>query len=140
VGHSDSHPACLKTAQDSLAKAKKDGILIDYHVTKCGDDLQLILTHQKGKENEEIHKLSWNTFVYCTDVAKELGLYGAGQDLLSDSFSGNVKGMGPGVAEMDIKERPSEVVNIFMADKTSSGARNIPLYKMFADRFKPIAD
>jgi fructose 1,6-bisphosphate aldolase/phosphatase len=138
VGHSDSHPACLKTAQDSLAKAKKDGILIDYHVTKCGDDLQLIMTHQKGKGNEEIHKLSWNTFVCCTNVAKELGLYGAGQDLLSDSFSGNVKGMGPGVAEMDIKERPSEVVIIFMADKTSSGAWNMPLYKMFADPFNTI--
>jgi fructose 1,6-bisphosphate aldolase/phosphatase len=27
-------------------------------------------------------------------------LYGAGQDLLKDSFSGNVRGMGPGVAEI----------------------------------------
>jgi fructose 1,6-bisphosphate aldolase/phosphatase len=138
VGHSDSHPACLQTAEDSLAKAKKDGLLIDYHVTKCGDDLQLIMTHQKGKGNDEIHKLSWDTFVCCTEVAKKLRLHGAGQDLLADAFSGNVKGMGPGVAEMDIKERPSEVVIIFMADKTSSGAWNMPLYKMFADPFNTI--
>ncbi|GIS74191.1 MAG: hypothetical protein CM1200mP11_4060 [Nitrosopumilaceae archaeon] len=34
-----------------------------------------------------------------TEVAKKEGLYGAGQDLLRDSFSGNVKGMGPGVAD-----------------------------------------
>ena len=138
VGHSDSHPDCLQTAEDNLAKAKKEGLLIDYHVTKCGDDLQLIMTHQKGKGNKEIHRLSWDTFVCCTDVAKKLGLHGAGQDLLADAFSGNVKGMGPGVAEMDIEERPSEVIIIFMADKTSSGAWNMPLYKMFADPFNTI--
>ena len=39
-----------------------------------------------------------------TQVAKEEGLYGAGQDLLKDSFSGNVKGMGPGVAEWNLKK------------------------------------
>jgi fructose 1,6-bisphosphate aldolase/phosphatase len=49
--------------------------------------------------------------------------------------SGNVKGMGPGVAEMDFVERKSEPVIIFMADKTSAGAWNLPLYKMFADPF-----
>ena len=32
-----------------------------------------------------------------------------GQDLLKDSFSGNVRGMGPGVAEIEMEERPSEV-------------------------------
>jgi len=138
VGHSDSHPECLSAARDSMAKAKKSGLLIDYHVTKCGDDLQLIMTHQHGEENKEVHKLAWDTFVKCTDVAKKLKLYGAGQDLLSDAFSGNVKGMGPGLAEMEIEERPSEPVIIFMADKTSSGAWNLPLYKMFADPFNTI--
>jgi len=138
VGHSDSHPECLSAAGDSMAKAKKSGLLIDYHVTKCGDDLQLIMTHQHGTDNNDVHKLAWDTFVSCTEVAKKLKLYGAGQDLLSDAFSGNVKGMGPGVAEMEIEERPSEPVIIFMADKTSSGAWNLPLYKMFADPFNTI--
>ncbi len=71
-------------------------------------------------------------------MAKQLKLYGAGQDLLSDAFSGNVKGMGPGVAEMEIEERRSEPVIVFMADKTSAGAWNMPLYKMFADPFNTI--
>lgn len=44
-------------------------------------------------------------FVDCTNIAKKLKLHGAGQDLLSDAFSGNVKGMGPGVAEMQFEER-----------------------------------
>ena len=138
VGHSDSHPDILAKADECLAKAKKSGLLIDYYVTKCGDDLQLIMTHQQGEENEKIHRLAWDTFVEGTELAKKLKLYGAGQDLLSDAFSGNVKGMGPGTAEMDIEERKSEPVIIFMADKTSAGGWNMPLYKMFADPFNTI--
>lgn len=138
VGHSESHPDVMAKAEECMAAAKKSGLLIDYHVTKCGDDLQLIMTHTKGEENDVIHKLAWDTFIEGTEVAKQLKLYGAGQDLLSDAFSGNVKGMGPGVAEMEIEERKSEPVIVFMADKTSAGAWNMPLYKMFADPFNTI--
>ncbi len=138
VGHSESHPDIIAKGKECMAKAKKDGLLVDFHVTKCGDDLQLIMTHQQGVDNEKIHKLAWDTFVECTALAKKLKLYGAGQDLLSDAFSGNVKGMGPGAAEMEFTERVAEPVIIFMADKTSSGAWNLPLYKMFADPFNTI--
>lgn len=138
VGHSSSHPEILIKAEECLEAAKKDGLLTDFHVTNCGDDLELIMTHQQGEENERIHKLAWDTFVATTNVARRLKLHGAGQDLLSDAFSGNVKGMGPGVAEMEIEERQAETVIIFMADKTSSGAWNMPLYKMFADPFNTI--
>jgi len=138
VGHSESHPDVIAKGEECIAKAKKDGLLVDYHVTKCGDDLQLIMTHQQGENSEKIHKLAWDTFVDCTEVAKKLKLHGAGQDLLSDAFSGNVKGMGPGVAEMEFEERAAETIIIFMADKTSSGAWNMPLYKIFADPFNTI--
>jgi len=138
VGHSESHPDVLAKADECLAKAKGDGLLVDYHVTKCGDDLQLIMTHHEGEESEKIHKLAWDTFVDCTEVAKVLKLHGAGQDLLADAFSGNVKGMGPGVAEMEFEERTAETIIIFMADKTSAGAWNMPLYKIFADPFNTI--
>jgi fructose 1,6-bisphosphate aldolase/phosphatase len=138
VGHSETHPDLLAKAGENMAKAKSEGLLVDYHVTKCGDDLQLIMTHQQGEDNEKIHKLAWDTFVDCTEVAKQLKLYGAGQDLLSDAFSGTVRGMGPGVAEMEFEERQAEPIIIFMADKTSSGAWNLPLYKMFADPFNTI--
>jgi fructose 1,6-bisphosphate aldolase/phosphatase len=138
VGHSSSHPEVLKKAEGKLAQAKGQGLLIDYHVTRCGDDLQLIMTHQQGEDNEQIHKLAWDTFVECTNVAKKLKLHGAGQDLLSDAFSGNVRGMGPGVAEMQFTEREAETIIIFMADKTASGSWNLPLYKIFADPFNTI--
>jgi len=138
VGHSESHPDILEKARQCTEKAKKQGLLIDCYVTKCGDDLQLIMTHQQGEGNEKVHKLAWDTFVDCTNLAKSLKLHGAGQDLLADAFSGNVRGMGPGVAEMEFKEREAETVIIFMADKTSAGAWNMPLYKMFADPFNTI--
>lgn len=132
VGHCSVHSSLLEEADRKL---KESTSLIDYHVTHVGDDINLILTHEKGVDNKEIHQLAWNTFLSCTEIAKELKLYGAGQDLLSDSFSGNIKGLGPGVAEMEFVERKSEPVIIFMADKTEPGAWNFPLYKMFADPF-----
>lgn len=135
VGHSHSHPRLKEIAREILEKAKKEKILIDFYVTTCGDDLQLITSHTKGIENEIIHKLAWDIFKRCTQEAKKLKLYGAGQDILKTSFSGNLRGMGPGVAEMEFEERESEPIIIFMADKTEPGAWNLPLYKMFVDPF-----
>ncbi|MGQ9518282.1 MAG: fructose-1,6-bisphosphate aldolase/phosphatase [Anaerolineae bacterium] len=135
VGHSTVHDDLLEKAEDLLEEALDKEQILDYFVTACGDDLELIMTHRRGVDNEDIHRLAWEVFEACTAVAKQLKLYGAGQDLLADAFSGNVRGMGPGVAEMTFVERTSEPVVIFMADKTSAGAWNLPLYKMFADPF-----
>ncbi|MBI5874497.1 MAG: fructose 1,6-bisphosphatase, partial [Deltaproteobacteria bacterium] len=135
VGHSSFHPALLDMAKEKLGNAKDKGVVADFHVIRCGDDLELIMTHDKGCDNKAIHELAWNIFTACTEAAKELKLYGAGQDLLKDAFTGTVKGMGPGVAEMEFVERKSEPVIVFMADKTSSGAWNLPLYKIFGDPF-----
>ncbi|MDV2482574.1 fructose 1,6-bisphosphatase [Methanoculleus sp. Wushi-C6] len=133
-GHSRTHPKLLETAARMLKEAE-GSIIIDSHVTHCGDDLELIMTHAKGEDNEEIHKLAWNVFIECARIAKEMKLYGAGQDLLADAFSGNVKGMGPGVAEMEFEERGSDPILVFMADKTEPGAWNYFLYRIFADPF-----
>jgi fructose 1,6-bisphosphate aldolase/phosphatase len=68
-----------------------------------------------------------------TKVAKDQGLYGAGQDLLKDAFSGNVRGLGPASCEMEFEERPNEPFVFFAADKTDPGAYNLPFYLAFAD-------
>jgi fructose 1,6-bisphosphate aldolase/phosphatase len=91
------------------------------------------MVHEKGEPDSEIHKLAWNTFKEAADRALKMKLYGAGQDLLKDAFTGNIRGMGPGVAEMEIEERPSEPIVVFAADKTSAGAFNFPLFRIFAD-------
>lgn len=134
VGHSSVHPGMVEVAQKALDHAKDD-LLIDGQVGYCGDDISLIMTHDRGIESRAIHTLAWKTFAATTETAKELGLYGAGQDILSDAFSGNLRGMGPGYAEVEFKERPSEPVLCFLADKTEPGAWNLPLYKIFADAF-----
>jgi fructose 1,6-bisphosphate aldolase/phosphatase len=135
VGHNLVHPELIKLAKEELAKAKSRKDIIDYFVFNCGDDLELVMTHEKPVDNPKIHELAWNIFKVCTNKAKELKLYGAGQDMLKDTFSGNVKGMGPGVAEISFEERPSEPVVILAGDKTEPGAWNYPLFKTFADPF-----
>ena len=135
VGHSAMHPEVHDAGREALAKAVQDGLLIDGQAQACGDDLFLIMSHDRGQDNEEIHRFAWDTFVAGTEVAKKLHLYGAGQDLLVDAFSGNIRGAGPGSAELELEERPSEPIIVFMGDKTSAGSFNLPFYKMFADPF-----
>jgi fructose 1,6-bisphosphate aldolase/phosphatase len=130
VGHSSSHPALLSKAREVLGNTT---LIEDYYVTQVGDDVQMIMTHYHGVDNPDIHQLAWNALEGAASVAHELHLYGAGQDLLVDAFSGNVKGMGPGAAEVEFIERPSEPLLCFMADKTAPGAWNMPLFRMFAD-------
>jgi len=109
------------------------GLLIDSYIGHTGDDIAILMTHTRGVTDEQVHRLAWDAFTTGTRVAKEQGLYGAGQDLLKDAFSGNVRGMGPAVAEMEFEDRPSEPFLLFAADKTDPGAFNLPLYLCFAD-------
>jgi len=134
-GHALVHPELEKIAYKKLIDAKKSDLLKDFHVTHCGDDLELIMTHTNGVDSKEIHGLAWDTFCEATEKARDLGLYAAGQDLLSDAFSGNVRGMGPGIAEIEFTERKAEPIVAFMMDKTEPGAFNFPFFKIFADPF-----
>lgn len=131
-GHICPSPRLL----DAVRLAVRDrgaGLLRDAYVSHTGDDIAILMTHQRGVGNAEIHRLAWDAFVGGTEIARAEGLYGAGQDLLKDSFAGNVTGAGPAVAEMEIEERPAEPVLFFAADKTDPGAYNLPLYLAFAD-------
>lgn len=114
-------------------EAQRGGLIEDCAVTHTGDDIAILMTHLHGRGAAGIHKLAWDAFVAGTEAAKAQGLYGAGQDLLKDAFSGNVHGMGPAVAEMTFSERPNEPFLFFAADKTDPGAFNLPLYLAFAD-------
>jgi fructose 1,6-bisphosphate aldolase/phosphatase len=131
-GHIKPSRELLQTVQDCVSD--KGGALIkDFYVGHTGDDIAILMAHTHGTEAEAVHKLAWDTFTTGTETAKKQGLYGAGQDLLKDAFSGNVRGMGPAVAEMEFDERPNEPFLFFAADKTDPGAYNLPLYLAFAD-------
>jgi len=130
-GHTKPSDGLIEAIRNTVKNSAD--LLIDYYIGYCGDDTHIVMSHTHGVDNEKIHKLAWDAFMAGTQVAKEEGLYGAGQDLLKDSFSGNVKGMGPGVAEMEFEERPNEAFTVFAADKTEPGAFNYPIYRMFVD-------
>ncbi len=130
-GHTRPSDGLLNAVRKTVKNNEK--LLIDHYIGYCGDDSHIIMTHTMGVSNKEIHQIAWDAFLAGTEVAKQEGLYGAGQDLLKDSFSGNIKGMGPGVAEMEFDERPNEAFTVFAADKTEPGAFNYPMYRLFVD-------
>ena len=130
-GHTQPSAKLLNAVEATINDSKES--LLDYYIGYCGDDVHIIMSHTYGVDHPKIHSLAWDSFMAGTRVAKEQGLYGAGQDLLSDSFSGNVKGMGPGAAELEFDERPNEAFVVFAADKTEPGAFNYPMYRLFAD-------
>lgn len=138
VGHTEVHPEMMEVARERVREATRSDLLIDGYVDRVGDDLALIMTHLHGANSERVHGFAWDVFKATTEVAERLGMYGAGQDLLSDAFSGNLRGMGPGYAEMTFVERPSEPIIVFLADKTEPGAFNLPLSRMFADPFSSV--
>jgi fructose 1,6-bisphosphate aldolase/phosphatase len=133
AGHHVVLKPLFKIAEKNLKEATKKGVINNFLVFNAGDDLELLMLHEKGEQNSEIHQLAWKTFKEAADRALQMKLYGAGQDLLKNAFSGNVCGMGPGVAEMEIEERASDPIVVFAADKTSAGSFNYPLFRMFAD-------
>jgi len=133
AGHMTVPQLLLDLAKTKMAEARETGLINSFYVFNAGDDLELLMTHSRGENSEEVHKLAWDTFMSCAEKAKKLKLYGAGQDLLADAFSGNVKGMGPGVAEIEFQERGSDPMVVYAADKTEPAAFNYLLYKIFAD-------
>jgi len=133
AGHHIVPKPLFDVAEKNLKKATEEGVINNFYVFNAGDDLELLMVHEKGEQNHEIHKLAWDTFKEAADKASQLKLYAAGQDLLKTAFSGNVRGMGPGVAEMEIEERTSDPIVVFAADKTSAGSFNYPIFRIFAD-------
>ncbi len=73
VGHTAVHPDMIGEAECAIDRAR--------------GDLSLIMTHAHGANARAIHTFAWDFFVATTEIARGLGLYGAGQDLLSDAFA-----------------------------------------------------
>ncbi len=134
-GHNRPSDAMLAKARERIEEGIISGFLTDGRVSFTGDDICLLMVHTKGVDNSDVHKYAWDTFVETTKIAKSQGLYGAGQDLLKDAFSGNVRGMGPGSCEIEFEERPAEPFILFAADKCGPGVFNYPLFSGFADPY-----
>jgi fructose 1,6-bisphosphate aldolase/phosphatase len=136
-GHTRPSDTMMSCCQNAINAAIKSNFLVDGIASFTGDDICLTLVHKAGKLNSEIHSFAWYLFKDATTIAGREGLYGAGQDLLVDAPSGNVRGAGPAVAEIEFElkaaDRAAESFLIFAADKCGPGAYNLPLYLTFCD-------
>ena len=106
-GHARPSKAMTATAEEAVGLAVSDGLLIDGMAASTGDDTALLMSHTHGSSAPEVHEFAWNTFTKQADVASAEGDYGAGQYLLVDAPSGNVRGTGPGVAEITFELLPT---------------------------------
>jgi fructose 1,6-bisphosphate aldolase/phosphatase len=134
-GHTRPSRAMVDGARAALMQAAKTSLIIDFDVTYTGDDICLLMVHDRGQASPKIHNLAWGVFEGASHIARQAGLYGAGQDLLADAPSGNVRGAGPGAAEISFDpssaERPAEPFLIFTGDKCGPGVFNFPLWCVF---------
>jgi len=95
IGSVGGYVAPSKRLQETVQayiRERAAGLLLDHYISHTGDDIAILMTHTRGEGDEQIHKLAWDAFLAGTKAAREEGLYGASQDLLKDSFSGNVRG------------------------------------------------
>ncbi|MBE9594453.1 MAG: fructose 1,6-bisphosphatase [Proteobacteria bacterium] len=87
LGHSTMRSELKEKAREQMEKGKKKGCS-DYHILNAGNDLQLLMSRRIGVDSDAV------------------------QELLVDAFSGNIKGMGPGIVEMEFTERGQRGVTI----------------------------
>jgi fructose 1,6-bisphosphate aldolase/phosphatase len=122
VGAGGVHSALLDAAREALSAAKEAGRIRDGFVSRCGDDIGLVLLH--GGPREALDAFALDVFGRARAVAQRLGQHG------SDNG-----GMRIDRAELTLQPRGSEPVLVFLSDKCAAAAWNVYLYRMFADPF-----
>ena len=140
-GHTKPSREMMDSVRAEAQAAVDKGLLIDSFVCHTGDDIAILMSHVRGADDVDIHQFAWNAFINATAIAQQYGLYGAGQDLLVDAPSGNIRGAGPAVAELEFNHevgktnrvRPAESFMMLAADKCGPGAYNLPMFLGFAD-------
>jgi len=135
-GHVVVHPHVMQEVQKQIFENSK-GMISSFFVSGAGDDISINLIHQKGVNNSDIHMMCYKAFEGAVETARQLGLYGPGQDLpLAGKAlyekTGNVQGAGPSCAELNLDPKQSQSQVIFTwADKTDPGGYSIPLWRIF---------
>lgn len=96
-------------------------------VTHTGDDVAVTGIVSERVDMSVVDELMWDALQLGAEKAGELGLYGPGQDLVADAFTGNLRGTGPATVVLPFpvrKENPSQTVLVSFADKTEPMAFN----------------
>jgi fructose 1,6-bisphosphate aldolase/phosphatase len=96
-------------------------------VTHTGDDVALTGIMAETVDMTVVDELLWDALQLGAEKATELGLYGPGQDLVADAFTGNLRGAGPATVALPLpvrRDNPSQTVLVSFADKTEPMAFN----------------
>ncbi|GMR04441.1 MAG: fructose-1,6-bisphosphate aldolase/phosphatase [Thermodesulfobacteriota bacterium] len=133
VGQTSSLPGVIDCAKERLFNAREKGVIIDFHVLRCGSEISLVITHKGGRASREIFTLAVNTSSACLAEAVQLQL--CPPEARPGSPEGKAPERGPDIVEMEFDERASEPIIIFIASRAGAGTWNLPLYKIFADPF-----
>jgi fructose 1,6-bisphosphate aldolase/phosphatase len=96
-------------------------------VTHTGDDVAVTGILDEHADMSVVDELMWDALQEGARKAAELGLYGPGQDLVADAFTGNLRGAGPATVALPFpvrKDNASQTVLVSYADKTEPMAFN----------------
>src|SRR5262245_27332211 len=91
VGHTAPPSHFAPVAEASLREAREAGLIFNTSAfLAVGDDGHLLMTHNKGADNNAIHLWAYRTFFRQVWVAEGLGYkwYGLGQDLVGGASAG----------------------------------------------------
>ena len=79
-GTSRAHPRLLEEAAKRL-REQEGGLLTDSFVSRCGDGLELVMTHARGAGDDEVHGLARDVLRSCAEIATGMRLHGREPDL-----------------------------------------------------------
>ncbi|HEV8616278.1 MAG TPA: fructose 1,6-bisphosphatase [Methylomirabilota bacterium] len=134
VGGVGGHVVAADEVKSTIAKFVLDNnayrgepIFTSLIVTHTGDDVAVTGIMAEHVDMSVVDELMWDALQEGATKAGELGLYGPGQDLVADAFTGNLRGAGPATVALPFpvrKENPSQTVLLSFADKTEPMAFN----------------
>src|SRR2546427_328378 len=134
VGGVGGHVVAADEVKSIIAKYVLDNnsyrgepIFTSMIVTHTGDDCAVTGIMAETVDMSVVDELMWDALQEGATKAAELGLYGPGQDLVADAFTGNLRGAGPASVALPFpvrKDNPSQTVLVSFADKTEPMAFN----------------
>jgi len=134
VGGVGGHVVAADEVKSIIAKVvlenngyRGEPIFTSLMVTHTGDDCAITGIMAESVDMSVVDELMWDALQEGATKAAELGLYGPGQDLVADAFTGNLRGAGPATVALPFpvrKDNASQTVLVSFADKTEPMAFN----------------
>ena len=69
IGAIGGHTRPSDELVEAVNKVVKENskLLLDYYIGYTGDDIHIIMTHTRGTDSKEIHKMAWDAFTEGTN-------------------------------------------------------------------------